>query len=71
MRILINLDETQVRELDEIAKAAKRSRAALIREAIAEFLGHHRKRGEAEAFGLWGKRQVDGLDYQKKLRAEW
>ena len=71
MRTLIDLDETEVRDLDEIAKAAKRSRASLIREAIGEFLGRHRKRGEAEAFGLWGKRTVDGLDYQKKLRAEW
>jgi predicted transcriptional regulator len=71
MRTLIDLDESLVRDLDEIARAAKRSRAALIREAIAEFLGKSRKRSEADAFGLWGKRQVDGLDYQRKLRAEW
>ncbi len=71
MRTLIDLDETLIRDLDEIAKAAKRSRASLIREAIAEFLGKARKGAEGEAFGLWGKREVDGLDYQKKLRAEW
>lgn len=71
MRTLIDLDEAEVRDLDEIARAAKRSRASLIREAVAAFLVQHRKRGEAEAFGLWGKREVDGLEYQKKMRAEW
>ena len=70
-RTLIDLDESQIRDLDEIAKAAKRSRASLIRQVIAEFLGKSRKLSEADAFGLWGNRQVDGLDYQRKLRAEW
>lgn len=68
---MIDLDEARVRDLDEIAKAAKRSRASLIREAIAAYLGQHRKRGEAEAFRLWGKHSVDGLEYERKLRAEW
>lgn len=71
MRTLIDLDENQIRDLDNIAKAARRSRASLIRQAIAEFLGKRAERTEADAFGLWGERNIDGLDYQRKLRAEW
>jgi hypothetical protein len=26
---------------------------------------------EDDAFGLWGKRKVDGLAYQEKVRREW
>jgi metal-responsive CopG/Arc/MetJ family transcriptional regulator len=71
MRTLIDLDESLVRDLDNVARAAKRSRASLIRQAVVEFLGESRKEIEGEAFGLWGKREIDGLDYQRKLRAEW
>ncbi len=71
MRILIDLDEKQVRDLDEIAAQARRSRASMLREAVADYLGKARKNRETDAFGLWGKRKFDGLAHQKKLRAEW
>ena len=47
-------------------KEEKRSRAALIREAIDDFLAKRRSKHEGDAFGLWGKRKVDGLAYQEK-----
>jgi metal-responsive CopG/Arc/MetJ family transcriptional regulator len=71
MRTLIDLGETQVRALDEIAKTEKRSRAALIRQAIDAYLSGRRNKGEGDAFGLWGKRKIDGLAYQKRVRSEW
>ena len=73
MRTLIDLDEKLVRDLDAIAADAKRSRASLVREAVADFLAKARpRRGRGkEAFGLWSKRKIDGLEYQRKLRAEW
>jgi predicted transcriptional regulator len=71
MRTLIDLDEGLVRDLDEVASARKRSRASVIREALAEFLSKSSKAKEADGYGLWGKRKIDGLDYQKKLRTEW
>jgi len=49
----------------------KRSRAALIRQAIDDYLARRRSKQEGDAFGLWGKRKVDGLAYQKKVRGEW
>lgn len=71
MRTLIDLDEKLVRDLDAIAAQAKRSRASLVREAVSEFLQKARKGDEKDAFGLWSKRKIDGLEYQRKLRAEW
>ena len=71
MRTLVDLGDTQLHALDELSKKEKRSRAALIRQAIDEYLGQRRDRQESDAFGLWGKRKVDGLAYQKKVRSEW
>ena len=48
-----------------------RSRAALIRQAIDDFLAKRQSKPESNAFGLWGKRKVDGLTYQDKVRREW
>jgi len=61
----------QLRDLDALSKKEKRSRAALIREAIADYLARRRKTHEGDAFGFWGKRKVDGLSYQQKVHREW
>lgn len=71
MRTLIDLGDTQVQALDELALKDKRSRAALIRQAIDDFLATRHSQQESEAFGLWGKRKVDGVAYQEKARREW
>jgi metal-responsive CopG/Arc/MetJ family transcriptional regulator len=71
VRTLVDLGDTQIQELDELSKEEKRSRAALIREAIDDFLAKRRSKYEGDAFGLWGKRKVDGLVYQERVRSEW
>lgn len=71
MRTLVDLGDTQIQSLDELSKKEKRSRAALIRQAIDDFLARRRGDQEGDAFGLWGKRKVDGLAYQEKARREW
>jgi metal-responsive CopG/Arc/MetJ family transcriptional regulator len=71
MRILIDVGDSQLHELDELSKQEKRSRAALIREAIDDFLAKRRRKHQGDAFGLWGKRKVDGLVYQERVRSEW
>ena len=71
MRILTDLGESQLQALDDLAKREKVSRAALIRHAVDDLLAKHRLEKQADAFGLWGKRTVDGLAYQEKLRSEW
>ncbi|GEO42709.1 CopG family transcriptional regulator [Skermanella aerolata] len=71
MRILIDLGEAQVQALDELAHKEKRSRAAVIRQAIDEYLIRRRKLDQLDAFGLWGERKIDGLAYQEQVRGEW
>ncbi|WP_037457630.1 CopG family transcriptional regulator [Skermanella stibiiresistens] len=63
MRTLVDLGETQVQALDDLARKDKRSRAAVIREAIEEYLKKHRVNDQHDAFGLWGDRKMDGLAY--------
>jgi metal-responsive CopG/Arc/MetJ family transcriptional regulator len=71
MRTLVDLGDTQIRALDELSKKDKTSRAALIRQAIDDYLAKRHDKREGDAFGLWGKRKVDGLAYQEKVRREW
>lgn len=71
MRALVDIDENQIRDLDRLAKRQKRSRAALIREAVADYLDKRSRRTVEDAFGLWGERRTDGLAYQEKVRSEW
>ncbi len=71
MRTLIDIEENQIRELDRLAKKEKQSRAALIREAVSDYLRKRQSKTLDDGFGLWGDRKVDGLAYQEKIRGEW
>lgn len=71
VRTLVDLGDTQIQALDELSRREKRSRAALIRQAIDDYLARRHRQDEGEAFGLWGQRKVDGLNYQEKVRREW
>jgi predicted transcriptional regulator len=71
MRALVDIDDSHIRELDRLAKDQKRSRAAVIREAVADYLDKRAQKTAEDAFGLWGKRKIDGLAYQEKVRSEW
>jgi predicted transcriptional regulator len=70
MKTLVDIHDDDMRALDEAAARAKKPRAALIREAIAEYLHQHHGANAEEAFGLWGGK-IDGLAYQRKARSEW
>ena len=71
MRTLIDITGSQVEALEEIARTEKRSRAAVIRAAIDDYVSRHRQAQNGDAFGLWGQGRVDGVDYQEKARSEW
>ncbi len=70
MKTLVDLGNGQIKALDELSKTEKRSRAALIRQAVDDFLAKRRSQPEGEAFGLWGKRKIDGVAYQQMVRGE-
>jgi hypothetical protein len=54
-----------------MSKQDKRSRATLIRDAVGEHLSRRPLKRPAAAFGLWRKRELDGLAYQETIRDEW
>lgn len=70
MRTLIDIPDDELERLNALSEREQRSRASLVREAIAEYLVR-RQDADESAFGLWGERKIDGLAYQKKIRAEW
>lgn len=72
LRILIDIPEEDLGLLNKLSRANKRSRAELVRQAIANYLGPHKRAGKMEGFGLWaGGRRIDGVVYQDRLRKEW
>ncbi|MGH6871631.1 MAG: ribbon-helix-helix protein, CopG family [Rhizomicrobium sp.] len=71
MKTLVEIPDRDLKLLAQIGQSRKLSRAAVIREAIEAYLLSDRREKAGDAFGLWGKRKVDGLEYQRKLRDEW
>lgn len=73
MRVLVDLSEKDIAALERIGAAERRSRAAIIRDAISTYLSSRRKKKNnmEAAFGAWGDRGIDGVEYQRKLREEW
>jgi hypothetical protein len=74
MRASIDLKVEEVAALDTQAKREGVSRAARMRQAIAEVPGRIGSPDEDAGFGAWkrGTRPaIDGLAYQEKLRREW
>jgi predicted transcriptional regulator len=71
MRILIDLPDTQIQSLAALCERVKQPRAAIIREAVAEYLERRSTKPADAAFGLWGAETIDGVAYQDRARAEW
>ncbi|MEA2744972.1 MAG: hypothetical protein QOG73_60 [Acetobacteraceae bacterium] len=71
MRTLIDLPDTQIQALAALCERVRQPRAAVIREAVAEYLERREIKSTDAAFGLWGAEAGDGLAYQQKARAEW
>jgi hypothetical protein len=70
MRTLIDIPARQMEDLATICTAKKLPRTEVIRQAITAYIATQKPPAE-QAFGLWGDRTIDGLKYQKKIRAEW
>ncbi|WP_374944848.1 CopG family transcriptional regulator [Sphingomonas sp.] len=71
MRTLVDIPETDIRKLDELASHARRSRAAEIRDAIARHI--HAKTDQSwidAGAGYWKDRDDigDGVEYQRAIR---
>lgn len=75
MRTLVDIPTDQIEALDRVSRAERKSRAAVIRAAVADYVKEHdrsARRAAIEAgFGLWKDRGIDGLEYQERIRGEW
>lgn len=75
MRILVDLPQDQIDALDRLSGAERKSRAAVIRSAVSDYLKDRdqadRKAAREAVFGIWKDRGIDGLAYQDAIRAEW
>lgn len=71
----MDLPDEQIRALDAYSKKHGVSRAEAVRRAIAMFLPK-RSHGKLDlrdhpAFGSWKRRDLNSIEFQRKLRAEW
>jgi hypothetical protein len=73
VRTLVDLPEEDVDWLDRKAAEEGKSRAAVVREAVALYRAETGQDGLERYFGLWKQHgfEQDGLSYQQALRAEW
>lgn len=72
MRTLVDIPEDDIRWLDRLAIETGKSRAALVRDAIASYRAALERDGIERYFGLWESRAdvADGLSYQLRLRGQ-
>jgi metal-responsive CopG/Arc/MetJ family transcriptional regulator len=71
MRTVIDLSPDQVSALDAISRRERISRAEAVRRAVAQYVQARAEEAAGDAFGLWADRNVDGLEYEQRLREEW
>lgn len=71
MRTIIEVPEEVIRNLDRVGNQQRKSRAAIIREAIQLYLKTKELRDSDAAFGIWRRKGKEGLKYQEQLRSEW
>ncbi|WEZ81901.1 ribbon-helix-helix protein, CopG family [Rhizobium sp. 32-5/1] len=66
MKTLIDIAEPQIKALEEIARTENRSRAAIIRAAIDDYLSRRANDNNGDAFGLWGIARSTGSTIRKR-----
>jgi len=76
VRTLITFDDQQLKRIDRLAKKDKKSRAALVRQAVAEYIDKKEKKPTwkeivAKTAGIWKHKNIDTDTYLTQLRAEW
>lgn len=74
MRILTDIPDKDIEELDQLAAKNKQSRAATIRDAVRAYLVLRRDNQDwiERGFGYWADRADigDGVEYQRAIRED-
>lgn len=73
MRTIVDIPDIQVKALNQLSKKKRVSKAEIIRQALTNYLNQSSKIKKSfdDSFGLWKDKNIDGIEYQKKLRNEW
>ena len=73
MRFLADIPDDDVKWLDQLAREKGKSRAAVLREAVATYRAENAADGIEKYFGIWKDRTDigDGVEFQRRLRAEF
>lgn len=72
-RILADLPDDDIKWLDARAAEQGKSRASVLREAVAAYRAEAPQDGLEAGFGLWARNgiAVDQREYDRQRRAEW
>jgi hypothetical protein len=72
-RILADLPDEDIKRLDRLAAEQGKSRAAVLREAVAAYQAETTENWLDVGFGLWAREgiTIDPHDYERQRRAEW
>ena len=72
-RILADLPDDDIKRLDAIAREQGKSRAAVLRDAVAAYHAEPRTDWLDAGFGLWARHgvSIDPHEYDRHRRAEW
>ena len=76
-RILADLPEDDVKWLDQLAAEQGKSRASVLREAVATYKAQSQPPSDKDwldqAFGIWKDRSdmADSVEWQRRERASW
>ena len=71
MRVEIDFPADESRALAESCERAGISPEECVRRAVAHFIECERLPDLEAAFGAWRGKAIDGVEYQRQLRAEW
>ncbi|MEJ0043418.1 MAG: hypothetical protein WDM81_14885 [Rhizomicrobium sp.] len=72
MRTLVDIPEKQPQGADTPLEGAQNLARGDHPRGGDRLSRRKRSFGEDDpAFGLWGDRKIDGLEYQRKIRSEW
>ncbi len=72
-RILADLPDDDIRWLDQLAAEQGKSRAAVLRDAVAAYRPHAPNDWIEKGFGAWKDRDDigDAVEWQRRERASW
>lgn len=75
-RVLLDIQEEDLTQLERLADDDGVSRASILRDAVAEYLVRRDrptlvKRKPLKGFGMLQGSLPDGIEYQERMRSEW